>query len=67
MSALFNDLAIDQHKDSVSFFYGAESMCDDHGCPASNEALEGRLKGSLRVSVEGRSGLIQYQKRRVFQ
>ncbi len=67
MGSLFNDLTINQHKDSIRFFHGTESVRDDHGGPASNEALEGRLKGSLRFGVKGRSGLIQYQKRGIFQ
>src|SRR5260370_585226 len=67
MRALLDDMAALEHDEAVHAGDGGEPVRDgDHGL-ARHERAQTRLNGGLDLAVEGRSGLVEHQDRRVFE
>ena len=63
MSALLYNTALVENDNHIGMADGGEAVGDDDGGAPLHDALESLLNGTLRLSVEGRSGFVEDQYR----
>ena len=67
MGSLFDEAAVIEHADAMSFLNGAETVRNHKTGAVRAELLERLLHQAFRAVIEGRGGFIEQQKRWVFE
>ena len=67
MRPLLDNSPLVEHGDRVGSLDGGEAMRDDKGRASLGDRIEGRMQARLRFRIEGRSGLVENENRRVLE